>query len=81
MKTTIDIPEDELRDAIRFSGEDQEAIVAAPINRRRRTGALARHLVPVRPHDRRGAFVDLEDRLKIREAGRYPAGFTPPSRR
>lgn len=48
MKTTIDIPEKELRDALKFSGENTKrgAIVAAvrDYNRRQRMAALARHL-------------------------------------
>jgi hypothetical protein len=48
MKTTIDIPEKELQDALKFSGEKTKrgAIVAAvaDYNRRQRMAALARHL-------------------------------------
>ncbi len=48
MKTTIDIPEGELRDAIRFSGAKtkREAVVTAiaDYNRRQRMAGLTRHL-------------------------------------
>jgi Arc/MetJ family transcription regulator len=47
MKTTIDIPEKELKDAIRFTGATttREAVVTAlkDFNRRQRVAALARH--------------------------------------
>jgi len=48
MKTTIDIPEKELQDAIRFSGAatKREAVLTAlaEYNRRQRMARLARHL-------------------------------------
>ena len=48
MKTTIDIPENELKDAIRFAHAKtkRQAVVAAiaDFNRRQRMAALARHL-------------------------------------
>lgn len=47
MKTTIDIPEGELRDAMRFTGTKTKraAVLAAlaDFNRRRRMAALVRH--------------------------------------
>ena len=47
MKTTIDIPDRELRDAIRFTGATtkREAVVIAlkDFNRRQRIAALAKH--------------------------------------
>jgi hypothetical protein len=47
MKTTVDIPDDELRDVIRFTRArtKREAIVAAIVdyNRRRRLAELVRH--------------------------------------
>ena len=46
MKTTIDIPEDELSDAIRFTGAKtaREAVVwAISDNRRKRTAELIRY--------------------------------------
>jgi Arc/MetJ family transcription regulator len=47
MKTTVDIPEKELADAMRFAGADtkREAIVTAirEYNHRRRLGALVKH--------------------------------------
>jgi len=47
MKTTVDIPDDELRDAIRFTRAKtkREAIVAAiaDFNRRRRMAELTKH--------------------------------------
>ena len=48
MKTTIDIPDDELRDAMRYTGArtKREAIVTAvaDFNRRRRMATLTRYL-------------------------------------
>ena len=48
MKTTVDIPDKELRDAIHFTGAKtkREAIVTAiaDFNRRQRMAALAKHL-------------------------------------
>jgi hypothetical protein len=48
VKTTIDIPDKELRDAIRFSGAKtkRDAVVTALIefNRRQRMAALTRHV-------------------------------------
>lgn len=48
MKTTIDIPEKELKDAMRFSAAKtkREAVVTAvaDYNRRQRMASLARHL-------------------------------------
>lgn len=47
MKTTIDIPDDELKDAMKFTGATtkREAVVTAlkDFNRRKRTAALVRH--------------------------------------
>jgi len=47
MKTTVDIPEEELRDAMRFTRArtKREAIVTAirELNRRRRIAELAKH--------------------------------------
>lgn len=47
MKTTIDIPEKELKDAMRFTGATtkREAVVTAlkDFNRRKRIAALAKH--------------------------------------
>lgn len=47
MKTTVNIPEDELRDAIRYSGAKtkREAVVTAiaDFNRRHRMAELVRH--------------------------------------
>jgi hypothetical protein len=47
MKTTVDIPEDELKDAMRFTRArtKREAIVTAiaDFNRRRRMAELAKH--------------------------------------
>jgi Arc/MetJ family transcription regulator len=47
MKTTVDIPDDELRDAMRFTraSTKREAIVTAirDFNQRRRMAALVRH--------------------------------------
>jgi hypothetical protein len=48
MKTTIDIPENELRDAMRFSNAatKRDAVVTAlaDYNRRQRMAALTKHL-------------------------------------
>jgi hypothetical protein len=44
MKTTIDIPDRELKDAMRFTGaKTKRAAVLADFNRRRRMAALVRH--------------------------------------
>ncbi len=47
MKTTIDIPDDELKEAMRFLGArtKREAVVTAlrEVNRRHRIGRLVRH--------------------------------------
>ena len=47
MKTTIDIPENELRDAMKFTGATtkREAVVTAlqDFNRRKRLAALTKH--------------------------------------
>lgn len=47
MKTTVDIPEKELKDAIRFTGArtKREAVVTAlrDFNRRKRIAALTKH--------------------------------------
>jgi Arc/MetJ family transcription regulator len=48
MKTTIDIPEEQLEDAMKFTGAKtkREAVVTAvtDFNRRQRMAALTRHL-------------------------------------
>jgi len=63
MKTTVDIPENELKDAIRFTGAKtkREAIVTAvtDFNRRQRMADLARHL---------GTCDDL---MTLKELNRY----------
>lgn len=66
MKTTIDIPEKELKDAMRFTGAatKREAIVTAlkDFNRRKRLAALAKHF---------GAsetFMTHEELMKLRRS-------------
>jgi hypothetical protein len=67
MKTTIDIPEEELRDALRFSGEKTKrgAIVAAvaDYNRRQRVAALARHLGTCKD------LMTVEELVELRKRG------------
>ena len=67
MKTTVDIPEKELRDALKFSGENTKrgAIVAAvsDYNRRQRMAALARHLGTCRD------LMTVEELVKLRKSG------------
>ena len=67
MKTTVDIPEEELRDALRFSGEKTKrgAIVAAvaDYNRRQRVAALARHLGTCKD------LMTVEELVELRKRG------------
>ena len=66
MKTTIDIPEKELKDAIRFTGAatKREAVVTAlkDFNRRRRIAALAKHF------GRSDTFMTHAELVKLRQA-------------
>jgi Arc/MetJ family transcription regulator len=66
VKTTIDIPEKELKDAMRFTGAStkREAVVAAlkDFNRRRRMAALAKHF------GRSDTFVTHAELMKLRQA-------------
>jgi Arc/MetJ family transcription regulator len=66
MKTTIDIPEKELRDAIRFTGAStkREAVVTAlkDFNRRRRMAALAKHF------GMSDTFITHGELMKLRQA-------------
>jgi Arc/MetJ family transcription regulator len=65
MKTTIDIPEKELRDAMRFTGATtkREAVVTAlrDFNRRRRMAALAKHF------GTSGTFMTHAELMKLRQ--------------
>lgn len=67
MKTTVDIPEEELRDALRFSGEKTKrgAIVAAvaDYNRRQRVAALVRHLGTCKD------LITVEELVELRKRG------------
>ena len=66
MKTTIDIPEMELRDAMRFTGATtkREAVVTAlkDFNRRRRIAALSRHF------GASNTFMTHAELMKLRQA-------------
>lgn len=66
MKTTVDIPEKELRDAIRFTRAKtkREAIVTAlkDFNRRKRIAALAKHF------GTSDTFMTHEELMKLRQA-------------
>ena len=65
MKTTIDIPEKELKDALMFTGAKtkRQAIVTAvaDFNRRQRVAALAKHLGTCRK------LMTLEELRRMRE--------------
>jgi hypothetical protein len=67
MKTTIDIPNRELQDAMKFSGEKTKrgAILAAvsDYNRRQRMAALARHLGTCKD------LMTVEELAELRERG------------
>lgn len=66
MKTTIHIPEKELRDAMRFTGAatEREAVVTAlrDFNRRKRITALAKHFGTSE------TFMTHADLLRLRQA-------------
>jgi Arc/MetJ family transcription regulator len=66
MKTTIDIPEKDLKDAIRFTGATtkREAVVTAlrDFNRRKRIAALTKHF------GASDTFMTHADLLKLRRA-------------
>ena len=66
MKTSVDIPEKELRDAIRFTRAKtkREAIVTAlkDFNRRKRIAALAKHF------GTSDTFMTHEELMKLRQA-------------
>jgi Arc/MetJ family transcription regulator len=66
MKTTIDIPEKDLKDAIRFTGATtkREAVVTAlrDFNRRKRIAALMKHF------GASDTFMTHADLLKLRRA-------------
>lgn len=66
MKTTIDIPDNELKDAMRFTGATtkREAVVTAlrDFNRRRRIAALATHF------GTSDTFMTHAELLKLRQA-------------
>lgn len=65
MKTTVDIPEDELKDAMRFTRArtKREAIVTAlrDFNRRKRIAALTRHF------GRSETFMTHEELIALRQ--------------
>ena len=66
MKTTIDIPEKELKDAMRFTRATtkREAVVTAlmDFNRRKRTAALAKHF------GTSDTFMTHAELMKLRQA-------------
>lgn len=66
MKTTVDIPDQELQDALRFTGAKtkREAIVTAisDFNRRQRMAELTRHLGTCRK------LMSIEELMKLRKA-------------
>jgi len=66
MKTTVDIPDKELRDAMRFTRAKtkREAIVTAlrDFNRRKRSAGLARHFGTSE------TFIAHEELIKLRQA-------------
>jgi len=66
MKTTVDIPDKELEDALRFTGAKtkREAIVTAiaDFNRRRRMAELVRHLGTCRN------LMSIEDLMALRKS-------------
>jgi hypothetical protein len=66
VKTTIDIPEQELRDALMFTGAKtkREAIVTAvaDFNRRQRMAALTKHLGTCKK------LMTLEELMRMRKA-------------
>lgn len=66
MKTTIDIPDKELKDAMRFTGAatKREAVVTAlkDFNRRQRMAALTKHF------GTSDTFMSHEELMKLREA-------------
>lgn len=66
MKTTIDIPEKELKDAMRFTRAKtkREAVVTAlrDFNQRKRIAALAKHFGTSE------TFVTHEELIKLRQA-------------
>jgi hypothetical protein len=67
MKTTIDIPDKELEDAIRFTGSKtkREAIVTAvsDFNRRKRMAELVKHFGTCR------SLMTLDELKKLRQKG------------
>ena len=66
MKTTIDIPEKELKDAMRFTGATtkREAVVTAlkDFNRRKRIAALTKHF------GASDTFITHAELMKLRRA-------------
>ena len=64
MKTTVDIPDDELKDVLKFTGAatKREAIVTAiaEFNRRRRMAALTTHA------GQAGSLMSVEDLQRLR---------------
>lgn len=66
MKTTVDIPDKELQDALRFTGAKtkREAIVTAiaDFNRRKRMAELVRHLGTCRN------LMSIEDLMTLRKS-------------
>jgi uncharacterized protein GlcG (DUF336 family) len=69
MKTTVDLPEDELEEAMKHakakSKTEAVALAVAEFNRRHRMAALARHLGTFQD------FMTVGDLKKMRESGRH----------
>ena len=71
MKTTVDLPEDDLAEAMKYAKvktkTEAVALAVADFNRRHRLAALTRHL---------GTFQDFmtsDDLKRMRESGRHTA--------
>jgi uncharacterized protein GlcG (DUF336 family) len=69
MKTTVDLPEDELEEAMKHakakSKTEAVALAVAEFNRRHRMAALSRHLGTFKD------FMTVGDLKKMRESGRH----------
>ncbi len=69
MKTTVDLPEDELAEAMKFSKAKTKteavALAVADFNRRHRMAALARHLGTFKD------FMSSAELVRMRESGRH----------
>lgn len=70
MKTTVDLPEDELAEAMKHAKSKTKteavALAVAEFNRRHRMAALTRHFGTCKN------FMTQADLRRMREAGRHP---------